>query len=117
MSDVGGGVEPVDIAQQKHPLPRHQHVVEKDDAVHLFEAGGERVVEMRAAGIDAVAAQEAQPLGAARDRKGERERAVPLGVTAHARRIDGDLVGERPQGGEDAGAAHDDAGIGFAHDL
>src|SRR5882724_2340151 len=56
-----GAVEEVDVAQQEHPLPRHQHVVEEDDAIHLLEARAERVVEMRAPEIEALAAQESEP--------------------------------------------------------
>ena len=67
--------------------------------------------------IEAVAAQEFEPRRAAGDRKAQRERAVAFGVARHARRIDPDLVGERPQGRENARAAHDDAGIGLAHHL
>ena len=75
------------------------------------------MVEMRAAEVEALAAQESETRRAARDRKADRERAVRLGMPRHARRIDADLVGERSQGRQDARAAHDDAGIGLAHDL
>ena len=33
-----GVVEDLHVAQHEHPLPRHQHVVEEHDAVHLLEA-------------------------------------------------------------------------------
>ena len=36
---------------------------------------------------------------------------------AEARRIDRDLVGERPQRRQHARAAHDDPGVGLAHHL
>ena len=96
MGDVGGAVQQIDVAQQEDPLPRHQHIVEEDDAIHLLETRAERMVEMRAAEIEAFAAEEAEPRRATRDREVERERAVRLGVAGHARRIDADLVGKRP---------------------
>src|SRR5204862_213428 len=83
----------------------------------LLEARAERVVEMRAAEIKALAAQEFETRRAARDRKTDRERAVGLGVPCHARRVDADLVGKRPQCREDPRAAHDNAGIGLADNL
>ncbi len=98
MGRGGGRVQPVNITQQEDPLPRHHHVVEEDDAIHLLEARGERVVEMRTPEIEAVAAQEFEPRRAAGDRKAQRKRAVALGVARHARRIDPDLVGEWPEG-------------------
>ena len=110
-------VEPVDIAQQKHTLPRHHHIIEKDDAIHLLKARTERLVEMRAALVKAVAAQKFEPRCTARDRKAQRERAVAFGMAAHARRVNADLVGKRPQCRQDARAAHDDTGIGLAHDF
>ena len=76
MRHIGGAVEEIDIAQQKDALPRHQHIVEKDDAIHLLEARAERVVEMRAPQIEALAAQEFEARRAARDRKADRERAM-----------------------------------------
>ena len=87
-------VEPVDIVEQEHPLPRHQDVVEEHDAIHLLEARAQRMVEMRAAQIEAVAAEEFEPRRAARDREIDRERAVVLAVPRQARRIDRDLVGQ-----------------------
>lgn len=72
---------------------------------------------MRTPEIEAVAAQEFEPRRAAGDCKAQRERAVAFGVAGHARRIDPYLVGERPQGRENACAAHNDAGIGLAHNL
>ena len=117
VGDVGGAVQHVDIAEQEDPFPGHQYIIEKDRAVHLLETRAERVVEMRPAEIEALAAQEFEPRRAAWDRKAQRERAVALGVPAHARRIDPDLVGQRPQSRQDPRAAHDNAGIGLAHDL
>ena len=38
--EVGGNaslVEKLDITQQEYTLPRHKHVVEEDDAIHLVE--------------------------------------------------------------------------------
>jgi hypothetical protein len=110
-------VEEPHVAEQEDALPRHQHVVEEDDAVHLLEAGAERVVEMGTAEIVAVAAKEAQALGGAGNGEGEREGAVRAGVEAEARRIDRDLVGVGTEGREDAGAPDDDAGARLADDV
>src|SRR5689334_5264248 len=65
---------------------------------------------MRAAEIEAVAAQEFEAWRAAGDREAHRERAVLLAVAGEARRINRDLVRQRPQGGEDAGAPYHDPG-------
>ena len=35
---LSSGVDHADIAEQKHALPWHQHVVEEDHRVHLLEA-------------------------------------------------------------------------------
>ena len=63
MGDVRRLVQPVDIVEQEHALPRHQHVVEEHDAIHLLEARAQGMVEMRAAEIEAVAAEEFEPRG------------------------------------------------------
>ena len=112
---VRRAVQQADIAVHEHPLPRHFHIVEEHDAVHLLEARAERMVEMRPSEIEAVAAQEAQPRCSARDGEGDRERAVVLGVLSKPRRIHRDLVGERAKRRQHARAAHHDAGTGFAH--
>src|SRR5437588_450195 len=75
------------------------------------------VSEMRAAEIEAVTAEEFQSRGAAGNGEIDRERAVIFAVAGETRRVDRDLVGQRPQGRQDAGAAHDDAGIGLADHL
>src|SRR5262249_3497943 len=110
-------IEKADVAENENALPRHQYVVEEDDAVHLLEARAQRMVEMRAALIEAVAAEELEARGAAGNGERQRKGARPLGVEADARRIDRDLVGERPERREDARPAHDDTGIGLAHDV
>src|SRR5262249_40186897 len=106
MREVGGAIQKIDIAKQEHPFPRHEHVVEEDDAVHLLEARAERMVEMRAAEVEALAAQKSEPRRAARYRKADRKRTVRLGMARHARRVDADLVGERTQCREDARTAY-----------
>src|SRR5204862_8364386 len=78
MSGVRRRVQPLDIVEQEYSLPRHQHVVEEHDAIHLLEARAQGMVDMRAAEIEAVAAQEFESLGAARDRQIDRKRAVFL---------------------------------------
>ena len=58
---VGGSVERIassSVAAKKHTFPWHQHVFENYDAVHLFKSGSERIVEMGAAAIEWIAADE-----------------------------------------------------------
>ena len=112
-----GAVDQVDVAQQEHALPRHQHVVEEGHAVHLLEARAERMVEVRAPEVEALAAQELQPRRAAGDGEVEREGAVRLVHLGQARRVDRDLVGDGRQRGQHARPAHDHAGVGLAHHV
>ena len=113
----GRAVEQIDVTQQEHPLPRHQHVVEEHDAVHLLEARAEGMLEVRPPEVEALAAQELQPRRAAGDGEVERERAVGLGVPRDARRVDGDLVRQGAERRQDARAVDHDAGVGLAHHL
>ena len=115
MRGVGRAVQQVDIAIDEHAFPWHFDIVEEHDAIHFLEARAERVVETRAAEVEAVAAEEAQAGGAAGDGEGDGERAVVFGVLAEAWGVDRDIVGQGPQGGQHARAAHDQAGAGFAH--
>src|SRR4029078_12749395 len=109
-----GLVEKLDIPQQKYPLPRHEHVVEKDHTIHIVEPRAERVVEGRAALVETVSAEEPQPLGAARNGEIEGERIVSGRVKRNTRRIDRDLLSEGAERGEHPGAAHDDSFIRLA---
>ena len=61
MSGLGYPVAHGHVAQQEHSLPRHEHVLEKYQGVHLLEAGPERVVEVGAFQVEALPAQELQP--------------------------------------------------------
>src|SRR5260370_8195712 len=54
-------IHQINVAQKKHTLPRHHHVVEKDDTVHLLEAGAERMVEVGTSQVEAFAAQKSEP--------------------------------------------------------
>ena len=65
-----------DVAAQEYALPRHQHVVEHDHRVHLVEARRERVVEARAAEVEASRHRNFRP-GVAIDRERQRERRQP----------------------------------------
>ena len=65
-------VAALDVAVQEHALPRHEDVVEHDDGVHLLEARAERMIEMRAPVVDALAADESQARGVGRNREAER---------------------------------------------
>src|SRR5216683_4158827 len=53
-------IHQINVAQKKHTLPRHQHVVEKDDTVHLLEARAEWMVEVGTSQIEAFAAQKSE---------------------------------------------------------
>ena len=110
-----GLIEELNISQQEHPFPRHEHVVEEDDAIHLVEPGAERVIEMGAPLIETVATKKPQPLGAAGDGEIEGERIVSFRVKGNTRRIDRDLVGEGAQRGQHACPAYDDAGVRLAY--
>ena len=48
MATFGMFIEQIDIAKQEDALPRHEHVIEEDDGIHLLEARAERMVEVRA---------------------------------------------------------------------
>ena len=43
---LSAGFDHADIAEQKHALPWHQHVVEEDYGVHLLEARSQRMLEV-----------------------------------------------------------------------
>jgi hypothetical protein len=111
-----GGVDQVDVAQHEHPFPGHEHVVEEDDGIHLLEARSERVIEVRPAEVEALAAQEPQSGRAARDGEVQREWAVAEPHVAHARGVHRDLVGQWAERGEDARAPDDDARVPLADD-
>ena len=81
----GGAVEQIDVPQEEHALPWHQHVVEEDDAIHLLEARAEGMLEVRAPEVEALPTQELQARRGAGDGEVERERAVGLGVPRDAR--------------------------------
>src|SRR5215470_11928154 len=96
-----GAVDEAHVPEQKHPLPWDEDVVEEHDAVHLLEPRAERMIEVRATEVEALATQEPEPRGAAGNGEVQGERAVTTRHVAHARGVHGDLVGERPEGGED----------------
>ena len=100
-----------DVAQQEHPLPGHQDVVEEDQGIHLLEARPQRVVEGGAAQIEALPADEFQAGGIVGNGEGK---CLPPGVLADQvspGRVDCYLVGYGTQGGQYAAAPHDDAGV------
>ena len=109
-------VAALDVAIQEDVLPRHEHVVEDHDRVHLLEARAERMIEVRAAVVDALAADEAQARRVVRNGEAERVRRVFLRALQQRRGEHHDLVGDR-QRREHAAAADDDAGIGFLLDA
>src|SRR5215831_12641410 len=97
----GCGVDHADITEQKYPLPWDQHVVEEDHGVHLLEARSEGMLEVRLPDIKTLATQEFEARGTAGDGETEGVRTVPLGHTAHAWRIDTDLVCQRTERRQD----------------
>ena len=102
----------LDVAVEKHAVPRDQHVVEHADRVGLLEARAERMVPGRLrAVVERLAADELQPLGGAGN--AERQHVALLALADAGLRIDQEFVGGRPVGGEHLGAAHDQAVLGF----
>ena len=99
------------VAEQ--PVARDLDVVEDHERILLVEARRQRPVEHVGPGRRrAVTAQEDQPRRL--DGNGKRE-GVRLGARRQRlRRVDGDLVRERCQRRQDAGAAHHDARRGLA---
>ena len=97
------------LPDDEAPLPGHEHVVEHDDRVDLLEARRERMVEVAAAEVEALATQEAQAGRVARDRERERVGRVLGRALEHRRGHDEDLVGERADRREDARAPDHDA--------
>ena len=109
-------VEQIRVAQQEHPFPGHQHVVEKDGGVHFFEARAQGVVEVGTAHIETLAAQEFEPRGIAGDGKIENVGFRPLSVSSsETGRIHGNFVRDGPQGRQNARALHNQPGAGFPH--
>src|SRR5581483_9635768 len=93
------------VPEHEAALVRDEDVVEDHDRVDLLEARAERVVEVAAPVVERLAADEAQAERVARDRDGERVRAVLGRALQHRRREDEQLVGDRPDRREDARAA------------
>ena len=107
-------VHALDVLVDEHAFPRHQHVVEDDDRIHLVEPRGERMV----IGVSArqrLAAHHPQPLGVRRDRKGDRVLLV-LGRMLSERPHE-DLVRVRSGGRQHLRPADDQALLGLAHDA
>ena len=90
-------------------LVRDEDVVEDHDRVDLLEARPERVVEVAAAEVEALAAQEAHARRVARQRERVGVRRVVLRALEHGRRHHEDLVRERPDRGQDPRASDHDA--------
>ena len=67
--------------------------------------------------VETVAAEEAQAGRVAGHGETQGERAVAVQMLRQPRRIDRDLVGERTERRQHAGATDDDAGGGFLHHL
>src|SRR5262245_21657547 len=108
-------VEELYISKKKYALPRHEHVVEEDDAIHLVEPRAQRIVKARTPLIEIVATKEPKSFRAARNRKVEGERIMSIRMKWNTRRVHCDLVGEGPERGEDTRASDNDSRVGFAN--
>src|SRR5260370_6140902 len=75
------------------------------------------MVEVRTAKIEAFAAQKSEPRRAAWNCEADRERAMAFGHSTQPRGVDRDFIRDRPQRRQDARAADNDTGAGFAHDV
>src|SRR5439155_1376798 len=82
-----------------------QHIVEEHDAIHLLEARRQRMVEARAAEVEALPAEELQSRRPAGDGEVDGEGAVLLRVPRDPLRGHGDLVRHRSERPGDARAA------------
>ena len=114
----GRAVDQVDVTQQEDALPGHQHVVEEDHAVHLLEARAQGMVEVRLRPRSKLSRQRNRSPGVPQGMA--KFSAKGLCGSVHlrqARRVDGDLVGDRAQRGQHARPAHDHAGVGLAHHV
>jgi len=105
----------VHVSQQEDPLPGHQHIVEEDHCIHLFESGAQRVVEVGPALVQAFPAHEFDSRRVARDREGESLTPGVVSQKVAPGGIYGDLVGDRSQGRQHAAALDDDARVGLPH--
>ena len=103
------------IAVQEHAIPGDFHVVEHDEGVLLVEAGREGLVE--GIGVEAVVVPADDLEAGSRQGYREHEGDVVGILGDRLAGVDGELVGEGAEGGEDAGATHHDALAGFAHLL
>jgi len=102
------------FTRQEDAIPRHQHVVEHDEAFRHAVMGARRIVEFVQRRRREAAVDDADALGVDRDR--ERDRVVLL-VLAHAfGRHHHQLMDQRRRGDVQLGAAHDDAVLGAVDD-
>ena len=103
-------------AQKEHVFPRDQHIVKDDQRLDLVKAVGQRIVTLGPGLRKARAADEFQPRRVLVADKADgviRLRGIaPIGDRGlHIGEV---RIGRR---GFELGAAHDDAGIGFAHHM
>ena len=106
-------VGPLDVLVDEHVLPRHENLVEDEDRVVLVEAATERVVERAPHDLRGHrVGRPADELHARRvhgDHEGQREFLL---LDRHRARLRHEVVmREGGAGGDDLGAAHDQAGI------
>ena len=104
------------IAVAEDALPRHEDVVEDGEGVHLVEAAGEGLVVEGAARVEALAADEAEAFRRNGDGEAEGVHLLLLAAQGAVGR-DEELVREGREGGEELGAAQDDALRGGVDDA
>src|SRR5260370_35922816 len=75
------------------------------------------MVEVGTSQVEAFAAQKSEPRRAAWNCEADRERAMAFGHSTQPRGVHRDFIRNRPQRRQDARAADDDTGAGFAHDV
>src|SRR5260370_33162043 len=73
------------------------------------------MVEVGTSQIEAFAAQKSEPRRAAWNCEADRERAMAFGHSTQPRGVHRDFIRNRPQRRQDARAADDNTGAGFAH--
>ncbi len=95
-------------ADDEAALVRDEHVVEDDDRVDLLEPGAERVIEVAAPEVEALAAEKAHSRRVARERERIGVRRVVGCPLEDGRGHDEDLVRKRADGGEQPRAADHD---------
>ena len=101
------------VAQQEHPLPRHEHIIEERQRVHFLETRPQGMVKGGAVEVETFAAEEFQPrrIAGQGESKGSAPRR-PGGQRVGTGGIDGDFVGDG-QRRQQPRPVDDEAGVRF----